>query len=507
MRIFISSPGDVELERQIARRVIKRLQTEFADEPPIEPYFWEYEPMRLTKDYTSQIPRTSTFDIVVCILWSRLGTPLGALHQRPDGTTYRSGTEFEFEDAVQGHEKNGMPDILVYRNTTDPPIKPRPKAERERQLAQLDALDAFLAAWTQDGVIIKGALTKYANVAQFEELLGEHLHKLIEARCPKRVPRQSRPITWTAGSPFRGLEPFEFEHAPVFRGRTSAIQDVIGVLRRQYVTHQAWAAEEGSNEPPPVFVLVSAMSGIGKSSLIQAGVLPLLTTPGVIEGTSLWRRALIKPSGNTGGLFEALAEALTASDALPELLSDGTTPSSLAQALRGNPSAADLLVKGGLSQAAAKLRFEEEAQLRQLEAEFAARGRSVDAERCRVERKTLNQRSAALVMFVDQLEEIFTAREVTAELERKAFLAALDAVARSGRVAVIATLRSDFSARAAAAPVLAALTNEGALYQLQPPSMTELAQIIREPAREAGLAFEEDAETGARLDDVLLAAT
>ena len=37
--------------------------------------------------------------------------------------------------------------------------------------------------------------------------------------------------------------------------------------------------------------------------------------------------------------------------------------------------------------------------------------------------------------------------------------------------------------------------------------MTELAQIIREPAREAALTFETDSENGARLDDVLLAAT
>ena|ERR1700731_4632468 len=38
------------------------------------------------------------------------------------------------------------------------------------------------------------------------------------------------------------------------------------------------------------------------------------------------------------------------------------------------------------------------------------------------------------------------------------------------------------------------------------PSAAELAQIIRERAREAGLSFEEDRETGERLDDVFLTA-
>ena len=504
LRIFISSPGDVQLERQIARRVIARLQSEFGDQQPIEPYFWEYEPMRLTKDFQEQIPRTSSFDIVVCILWARLGSPLGASHLREDGTPYQSGTEFEFEDAAKSFSARGVPDILVYRNRTDPQIKPRPKEERERQLAQLDALDAFLDRWTREGDIFKGAITTYSDVAQFEELLGEHLRKLIAARCPKATSQAARAAAWTQGSPFRGLEPFEFEHSPVFRGRTRAVQDVIGLVRRQYLARQSWTPNEGN--APPIFVLISAMSGIGKSSLIRAGVLPLLTAPGVIEGIGLWRRAVIKPTGGTG-LFNALSEALAAPDALPELLADGSSAAEVAGRLKVNPSAADLLVKGGLSQAAAKLKSEEEAQLRQWEAEFSAAGRTADAERCRMQRQALQQREAALVLFVDQLEEIFTATDKSIDAERDAFLALLDTLARSRQVVVLATLRSDFFARATETALLSTLTNEGALYQLEPPTAAEIAQIIRDPAREAGLTFEEDVESGSRLDDVLLAAT
>jgi hypothetical protein len=403
-----------------------------------------------------------------------------------------------------------VPDILVYRNMTDPPIKLHPKAERERQLAQFDALEAFLEQWTRDGEIIKGALSNYTDVAQFEELLSEHLRKLIQTRRPVAKQDQhptSRQVAWTRGSPFRGLEPFEFEHAPIFRGRTRAVQDVIGLIRGRYLTRQGWMAEERVGKAPPVFVLVSAMSGIGKSSLIRAGVLPLMTVPGVIEGVGLWRRAVMRPTGGAGGLFELLSEALSAPEALPELLADGTSKAGLAALLRANPSGTDMLLKGGLSQAAAKLRSEEEAQLRQWEAEFAANGRIADAVRCRRQGAELKQRDAALALFVDQFEEVFTAADKTAELEREAFLTAIDALARGGRVAVVATLRSDFFARASESATLAALTKEGALYQLEPPAASELAQIIRDPAREAGLTFEEDAETLSRLDDVLLAAT
>jgi hypothetical protein len=411
---------------------------------------------------------------------------------------------------VQSFQERGVPDILVYHNKMDPPIKARPKAERDRQTAQLDALEEFLEHWTRQGEILKGALTTYTDLAQFEEFFTEHLRKLVKARHPKEN-RSTEPAlpraSWTAGSPFRGLEPFEFEHVPIFRGRTRAVQEVIGLLRRQHVAHQIWAVDPVDRYAPPIFVLVSAMSGIGKSSLVRAGVLPLVTTPGVIEGIRLWRHAIIKPTGGSGGLFDALGTALSAKGASEELLADGTPVTRLVQLLRTNPSGAEPLVKGGLSQAAAELQAEDEAQLRKWEEEFSAQGRTADSNRCRNQREALKQHGAALVLFVDQLEEIFTATDNAAEAERDGFVIAIDALARSGRVMVVATLRSDFFARATENPLLAGLIREGALYQLQTPTAVELAQMIREPAREAGLRFDEDKETGSRLDDILLAAT
>ena len=36
----------------------------------------EYEPMESPRDYQENIPLTSDFDLVICILWKRLGSPL-----------------------------------------------------------------------------------------------------------------------------------------------------------------------------------------------------------------------------------------------------------------------------------------------------------------------------------------------------------------------------------------------------------------------------------------------
>src|SRR5437868_335719 len=98
LSIFVSSPGDVGREREIAARVLRRVAAEWAGRLVLKPYFWEYEPMRATCDFQGQIPKPSQFDIVVCILWSRLGSKLRRECRRPDGTEYGSGTEFEFED-------------------------------------------------------------------------------------------------------------------------------------------------------------------------------------------------------------------------------------------------------------------------------------------------------------------------------------------------------------------------------------------------------------------------
>ncbi|MBV8274186.1 MAG: hypothetical protein JO170_02845, partial [Verrucomicrobia bacterium] len=152
----------------------------------------------------------------------------------------------------------------------------------------------------------------------------------------------------------------EFEQAEVFFGRTKAIGEVLDQLRRQVQRLEEERAKQaalrGNARPreelsetsdfdcPAAFVLVSAMSGVGKSSLVRAGVLPLLTRPGVVEGVGLWRRAILRPSESTGDLFDGLAQALTRAEALPELVSGEINIGELATQLRRAPESIDFLV-------------------------------------------------------------------------------------------------------------------------------------------------------------------
>src|SRR5437879_3594635 len=106
LKIFISSPGDVTDERELACDVVQRLNGRLAGRTRLVTVLWEELPMEATADFQTQIDRPSDCDVLVLILWSRLGTPLPAKFARPDGSR-PTGTEWEFEEAVRQCRERG----------------------------------------------------------------------------------------------------------------------------------------------------------------------------------------------------------------------------------------------------------------------------------------------------------------------------------------------------------------------------------------------------------------
>lgn len=299
-RIFLSSPGDVAEERLIARRVIDRLRGEFAGRVGIEPIFWEHEPLVASASFQDQLPHPADSDAAICILWSRLGTRLPPAFRKPDGSPYESGTEFEFEDALSGHRRFGRPALIVYRKTAPPLLDADDDAQSLERLKQKQALDAFVRRWFHDESdgALRAAFHPFADPAQFEELIEIHLRKLIARKYPEAVGAARTDVaTWRHESPFRGLQSFDFDHAPIFFGRTAAIGEMIAALRRQ----------DAANRP---FLLVIGASGSGKSSVVRSGLLPVLTQPGVIEDIVEWRRVELRPRDRNDDLCVLLEETL-----------------------------------------------------------------------------------------------------------------------------------------------------------------------------------------------------
>ncbi len=95
LRIFLSSPGDVEEERRIARELIDRLpkQPHLRERVALELVAWDDPaapiPLRANESPQESVnafrPRPADCDIV--ILWSRMGTPTlfptGSRTERP----------------------------------------------------------------------------------------------------------------------------------------------------------------------------------------------------------------------------------------------------------------------------------------------------------------------------------------------------------------------------------------------------------------------------------------
>ncbi|HEV2562249.1 MAG TPA: hypothetical protein VGT78_08905 [Rhizomicrobium sp.] len=462
LRIFVSSPSDVNPERAAAARVIDRLGREFGGFFAIQAELWEQEPLRATADFQGQIPRPSEADIVLVVVWSRLGTRLapGSFKGSLSGGAV-TGTEWEFEDAARSFRERGVPDLLFYRKTARIDIALGDDNAIEQRREEKRHLDQFLQSWFfTETAEFKGAFSSFTTTHEFELIVEQHLRKLIQARVNALdvASAQAPPARWQGGSPFRGLEPFDVEHAGIFYGRSRARMEV----REALTTRAAQGA---------AFVLLLGMSGSGKSSLVRAALIPDLAVPGMIEQVGLFRYALLRPSDSPADPLAALAEALIADSALPELESMGWNAARIAEQLGSAPE--DMLP------------VLEEA----LEKAGVAAG-------------LLEGAKARLLLAVDQLEELFTLTGLEPET-RDRFINALHVLARSGTVWVIATMRSDMFHHLASAPRLAELAEGVGQYHLLPPQPSEISQIIREPASAAGLRFEIDPKTNVGLDEVL----
>lgn len=473
VRIFVSSPFDAQFERMRIERVVERLNGEFAGIAQLVTVRWELEFYKAHKTFQAQIPEAADCDIVVAVLRHRLGMELpDDFAPMPSGEPYPSGTAYEILTAMESAGRKGTPDLYVFRYPEPPTIKLDDAGNNALITSQWEKLKAFFARWflTSKGHF-KASYHEFRSTDEFEAQVESLLRKWLEEKV-----LLGRAVVWpveTRGSPFRGLAAFSARHAPVFFGRSREIARSVELLKD--------AAGRGAP-----FLLVVGASGAGKSSLAMAGVLPRLTTPGVVGEVDRWRFVQLtlgeRPGDPVAALATRLFEASSGEDhggrlsALPELR-DGDYP---------DPEALVRLFGHA-----------DETSIRPLVA-------ALDKAAATVARSEGHDRRlrADLVVLVDQLDNLFSA-SMTDE-ERSHFARLLSAMVATGRIWVIATLRANLYERFLREPALFDLKARGATYDLSPPGPAELAEIVRKPAEAADFLFERDPRTGRGLDEQLL---
>lgn len=288
---------------------------------------------------------------------------------------------------------------------------------------------------------LRRALDDSATEPRYIETLRKRGYRVLAPVASSDGPApQAREGGWRGASPFRGLQAFDAAHAEVFFGRERVLQELLLSVRARWRERRA-------------FTLLLGPSGSGKTSLVQAGLFPALQ--GLTStGLDLGDIGLHAP-------LAALAAALLDWELDGRCLFPGASAESLARSLAHTPQA--------------------------VLAEIAA---------------ARSGRDAALLLFVDRLEALFVAPHLDAACVGD-LLAALQALADSGDVIVIAACRNDFYPRLSEHSLLMRDKQLGAHFDLGPPSRAEIAQMIRLPARAAGLSFGIDPATRARLDDQL----
>lgn len=460
LRIFLSSPGDVQNEREIALHLFEQLQydPELRGKVTIEAVAWDKPgaDTPLLASMTPQeainrgLPQPSECDLVVVIFWARMGTPLPQDYTQPDGSRYLSGTQWEYFDALNESLKDGTPLVAVYRRTEEPIISLK-DPQRADKIEQWERVETFFAAFTNPDGSIKQGFNTYSTPDDFRVKFETHLKKIVKDFLAddakkghlKRSKRAGGATTaspaalplWES-SPFPGLRAFTQVDAPIFFGRGAETDALIKHL---------------SEADAPILTVVGA-SGSGKSSLIGAGLLPRLAA-NAVEGSKDWLLPTFNPkTGRWTGLRFSPGEMgdnpfLPLAQQLATMTNDNAQ--NVASKLAADPSAITSLIHRMLLGKPAWSR---------------------------------------VVCFIDQFEELFTQVH---ERYLETFIDLLKAVASpEGRGVLIITLRADFYGRCVEHPRLAELLKTST-YPLAAPEHSALTEMITRPAERAGLQFED----------------
>lgn len=275
---------------------------------------------------------------------------------------------------------------------------------------------------------------------------------LAEVRFPIGHEATASPQSWQGGSPFPGLQAYSANYAEVFFGRSEQISTLLNRISQQIIYGRA-------------FCLVLGPSGSGKSSLINAGVVPNLMKGGGYNGIGVASfSSLDFADVSKGQLLTDLASVMLDWEINDTPVFEGMSADTLAVQLVED-------IQGVINQCTQALKVQPFTQ-------------------------------PFFALFIDRLEVLLSS-PLFSDTERTVFVELLEQLATSKAVIIISACRNDFYPLLVGYPSLMAGKSRGAHFDLAPPTRTELLQMIRLPAVAANLSWEVDSETAMPLDEML----
>ncbi|QQX79620.1 winged helix-turn-helix domain-containing protein [Shewanella sp. KX20019] len=300
---------------------------------------------------------------------------------------------------------------------------------------------------------IRRALGDSATSPLFIETIRKRGYRtLAEVRFPIGQEKVADHQSWQCGSPFPGLQAYGADYADVFFGRGKQISVLLDRISQQIKYGRA-------------FCLTLGPSGSGKSSLINAGVMPnLMTTAGYNSVKVASYSGLDFADVSSSQLFIELASAMLDWEINELPVFDGYSADTLATSLINNPNAVIKLCQQAL--------------------------------------KAQTEGFTHFSLFIDRLE-ILLSSPLFEDQERHQFVELIEHLATSGTVLILSACRNEFYPLLVNYPTLMAGKSRGAHFDLAPPSRSELLQMIRLPAIAANLSWDNDPDTAMPLDQLL----
>ena len=264
--------------------------------------------------------------------------------------------------------------------------------------------------------------------------------------------QQSIEPYWLDSTPFAGLQPYSYKQKDIFFGRKRVINSLIKIIN----------SKDKDNDTK--LILLLGQSGCGKTSLVQAGILPKLLQPYKPFNINYKKAYTYTIKLNE---FQKVEKSLLAFLYVNEILSNDIELNHYYDYINENPNQILPYINIGTTI-----------------------------------KEPNGVRKKRIIIFIDQLENIFTNKAT--ELSTTNFFKIIELLLESQKCLIISAIRNEYYREITELDTYISIRANVLHYDIPSINYDEISEIVKKPAQASGLLFEVNKETGIALDTYLI---